>query len=55
LVFADAFLGFISIPCSDLQDGAEVSEWYALKSRKNKNKSKIAGEVKLKILYRKEN
>jgi len=54
-IFSDDFLGFVSIPCADLHDGEEVSDWYSLKSRKKKDNGKIHGELKLKILYRKEN
>jgi DNA segregation ATPase FtsK/SpoIIIE-like protein len=50
-LFSDDFLGFVSLPVSELRDGEETSDWYALKARKKKDNSN-RGEVKLKVLYK---
>jgi len=53
-LFSDDFLGCLSITVSDLQDGQETNEWYALKSRKKKDTGS-RGELKLRLLYKLEN
>jgi hypothetical protein len=54
-IFSDDFLGYVSIPVSNLGDGQEVNEWYPLKSRKKNPKEKSRGELKLRLLYTLEN
>jgi len=51
-IFSDDFVGFVSIPVNDLNDGEETNEWYSLKKRKKNEKAN--GELKLKLLYAKE-
>jgi len=51
-VFSDSFLGKVSIPISSLKDGEESTTWYKLEGKKAKDK--VAGEISLAILYKKE-
>eukprot|EP00005_Dracoamoeba_jomungandri_P006362 CAMPEP_0174261922 /NCGR_PEP_ID=MMETSP0439-20130205/12666_1 /TAXON_ID=0 /ORGANISM="Stereomyxa ramosa, Strain Chinc5" /LENGTH=424 /DNA_ID=CAMNT_0015346531 /DNA_START=362 /DNA_END=1633 /DNA_ORIENTATION=- len=52
-LLADDFIGYVNIPMTDLIDGEEAEGWYPLKARKKDEKS--SGELKLKLIYRREN
>jgi len=51
-IFHDDFLGKMEIKIADLEDGEETEHWYKLQPKKKKEK--VSGEIKLKLLYRKE-
>eukprot|EP01087_Luapelamoeba_hula_P000809 TRINITY_DN1059_c0_g1_i1.p1 TRINITY_DN1059_c0_g1~~TRINITY_DN1059_c0_g1_i1.p1 ORF type:complete len:531 (+),score=150.75 TRINITY_DN1059_c0_g1_i1:111-1703(+) len=54
VIFADEFIGGLSIPVSSMTDGQETFDWHPLRPRQRRDNSN-RGEVKLRILYKLEN